>query len=37
MGRKKLEFINLPRDPQALQELIEAATERSVDPVLTHV
>lgn len=36
MDRRKRDLINLPRDPPRLQELIEAASERSVDPVLIY-
>ena len=37
MTRKKLDLINLPQDPQLLQELVEAVAERSVDPILVYV
>ena len=37
MSRKKLNLMNLPWDAQHLQELVEAATERFIDTIITYV
>ncbi|KAL8745041.1 MAG: hypothetical protein Q9190_002790 [Brigantiaea leucoxantha] len=37
MPRKKFDVVNLPTDPQLLQDLIEALAERSTDTAIKHV
>lgn len=37
MGRKQLDLINLPQDPQRFQELIETVAQQSEHPIITYI